>query len=387
MKKFLLVIFSLAVAGGCFWLSMYLTAEDDAQDAMSGATERVAPAVEVATVERRPITKIVEYPGTVQAFESVSLIPRVTGIVKTINVNLGDRVEAGELVVTIDDGEFVQRLIQAKANLQLAQAQLERSKVSLNLAEREFQRIQTGSTQGVLTSQEMDGARAARDSALADIDLADAELERMRAAVDEAQLNLDNTRIMAPMSGVVEMRNVDPGAMASPTTPLLTIVNTDPAIVVVHVPESDITLAERGRQATVAVANGTKEFDGEVRRVSPTLSTTTRTTKVEIHVDNDDRQLRPGMSADVRVVAKHVDDALVVPESALVVTEDRLEAYIVLDYRARAVPITIGIHQDGFVQIENGLEEGDLVITKGQFLVKNGDQVQYGETVGRRVGS
>lgn len=375
MKKFIFAVLALAVAGGSFWLSMYLT-----QDSDTGAMQRMSDSavkVGVVLVERRPLRETMEYAGSVEATETVSIASKVTGIVQQITVDLGDHVTQGDTLVVIDDGEFMQRLKQAKANLQLSEAQLERSRITQQLAEREYERAERLAGQGLGTDQAMDSATAFRDTSSAEIDLAKADVARMRAAVEEAQLGVENTRIVSPMDGYVQARRVDPGALASPTMPLLVLVKIDPAKVVVHIPESDILLAEKGREALVSVAGGRLQFNGRVERVAPTLDIATRTTLVEIKVPNADGRLRPGMSADVAIVAREDPAALVVPEDALVLQQDRMMVFVVKGDIARMVPVQIGIQQHGMVQIVEGLEESDLVIVKGQFLVRDGSEVDY----------
>lgn len=375
MKKFIFAVLALAVAGGSFWLSMYLT-----QDSDTGAMQRMSDSVVkvgVVLVERRPLRETMEYAGSVEATETVSIASKVTGIVQQITVDLGDHVTQGDTLVVIDDGEFMQRLKQAKANLQLSEAQLERSRITQQLAEREYERAERLAGQGLGTDQAMDSATAFRDTSSAEIDLAKADVARMSAAVEEAQLGVENTRIVSPMDGYVQARRVDPGALASPTMPLLVLVKIDPAKVVVHIPESDILLAEKGREALVSVAGGRLQFNGRVERVAPTLDIATRTTLVEIKVPNADGRLRPGMSADVAIVAREDPAALVVPEDALVLQQDRMMVFVVKGDTARMVPVQIGIQQHGMVQIVEGLEESDLVIVKGQFLVRDGSEVDY----------
>lgn len=375
MKKFIFAVLALAVAGGSFWLSMYLT-----QDSDTGAMQRMSDSavkVGVVLVERRPLRETMDYAGSVEATETVTIASKVTGIVQQITVDLGDHVTQGDTLVVIDDGEFMQRLKQAKANLQLSEAQLERSRITQQLAEREYERAERLAGQGLGTDQAMDSATAFRDTSSAEIDLAKADVARMRAAVEEAQLGVENTRIVSPMDGYVQARRVDPGALASPTMPLLVLVKIDPAKVVVHIPESDILLAEKGREALVSVAGGRLQFNGRVERVAPTLDIATRTTLVEIKVPNADGRLRPGMSADVAIVAREDPAALVVPEDALVLQQDRMMVFVVKGDIARMVPVQIGIQQHGMVQIVEGLEESDLVIVKGQFLVRDGSEVDY----------
>lgn len=375
MKKALFTLLALGVAGGCFWLSLYLTREPES-DAMRGRGDSVVK-VAVAPVVRKSLVETMTYAGSVEAMESVTILPKVTGIVEAVRVDLGDKVAKGDEIVVIDDEEFVQRLKQMRANLQLAEAQLKRSRIGRELAELDFERSERLTDQGLGTGQEMDSSTAQRDTAGVEVDLARAEVARMRAAVEEAQLSVDNTRIVAPMGGYVAKRYVDPGALASPSTPLLALVNTDPAKVVVHVPESDIALAQVGRRVTVTVAGGAIRFAGKVERVAPTLDESTRTTSVEIKVPNAQARLRPGMSADVAIVARESTNALVIPEDALMRGSGRPEVYRVSQGKAQSVAVELGIQEGGFAEVVGGLEEGDLVIVRGQFMVEHGAPVEY----------
>jgi len=332
--------------------------------------------VEVVTVGRGPIRESVRYYGSVEAYESVTILPKVTGILETIAFDVGDRVSKGDLIATIDDAEFLQRLEQAKANLKLAEARLERSRINLASAEREFARSEALVTEGLVPEQQLDLARVERDAGRADVDLAEAEVVRARAALDEAQINYDNTRIVAALSGYVDKRRVDPGTLVSPSTPLCTIVTIDPAKVVLNVPESDISLLQIGRPAVVKVSGAASKHEGRIERVAPTVDAATRTTMAEIIVPNAAGALRPGMYADVVLVAREKSDALIVPEEALVRGNGQTSVLRVVDGTARASRVRLGIVGDGRAEVLEGVEEGDVVIVKGQYLVDDGDRVR-----------
>jgi RND family efflux transporter MFP subunit len=332
--------------------------------------------VEVVTVGRGPIRESVRYYGSVEAYESVTILPKVTGILETIAFDVGDRVSKGDLIATIDDAEFLQRLEQAKANLKLAEARLERSRINLASAEREFARSEALVTEGLVPEQQLDLARVERDAARADVDLAEAEVVRARAALDEAQINYDNTRIVAALSGYVDKRRVDPGTLVSPSTPLCTIVTIDPAKVVLNVPESDISLLQIGRPAVVKVSGAASKHEGRIERVAPTVDAATRTTMAEIIVPNAVGALRPGMYADVVLVAREKSDALIVPEDALVRGNGQTSVLRVVDGTARASRVRLGIIGDGRAEVLEGIEEGDVIIVKGQYLVDDGDRVR-----------
>ena len=338
---------------------------------------KMAVTVEVAEVERGPVRESVRYVGSIEAYESVTIISKVTGILESINVDIGDRVSKGAIIAIIDDADFAQRLEQVKASLKLVEAQHERSRINLDSAGRELERTEALVRGGLVPDQQLDLAVAKRDGARADVDLAEATVNRARAALDEAKINFDNTRIAARLSGYVDKRRVDPGALVSPTTPLCDIVRTDPAKVVINVPENDVPLLEVGRSTVVKVGRGDIEYQGEIERIAPTVDVATRTTVTEIAVPNAEGALRPGMYADVLLIAREKSDALVVPEQALVRGNGQTNVLRVEDDVAHACRVTLGILGEGWAEVLDGLEEADVVVVKGQYLVRDGERVRY----------
>lgn len=385
MKKFGLFILAVAIVAATFYVSNRLTAKEEEHG--SGPPNEPA-LVDVARVVRKPMREVRNVPGSVMANESVGITSKVTGLILDINVELGDEVSVGDPLITIDDAEYVKRLRQAQANLELAQAMARRSDTAFDLAQSEFDRLSRAGQQGLVTDQELDSARAARESAAADREVATAEVSRASALVEEAQLNVENTRIVSPLAGRVQARTADPGELATPSTSILTIVDADPAEVVVYLPERDLALARIGQSAQLRLRNGNVDIDGRISRVSPGLRETSRTAEVVITVPNEDYTLWPGMSADVQLVAREVPNALVVPSEALIFQTDHAEIYLVDGNIARIARVQVGIEADGYTQILTGLEEGDQVVVKGQFLLRDGQEITWAgaqggnETVG-----
>ncbi len=377
MKKLVPVIIIVALLLVVAGVAIRVYAKRGSKNNPSGPPMQLAVTVQVAQVERGLIRKTVRYVGSVEAYDSVTVLPKVTGILESMEVDIGDSVSKGDLLATIDDAEFAQRVEQAKANLKLAEARLQRSRINLASAERELARTGALVSEDLAPEQQLDLAAAQRDAARADVDLGDAEVARAGAALNEAQINLDNTRIVAQLSGYVDKRRVDPGALVSPATPLCTIVRTDPAKVVINVPENDIPLLKVGQAGVVKVGADDLEHHGQISRIAPTVDIATRTTMAELIVPNAEGTLRPGMYADVLLVAREKADALNVPEAAIIRRNGQTDVLRVVDDVARTTRITLGILGEGYAEVIDGLEEGDTVVTKGQYIVKDGDRVRY----------
>jgi len=371
----------MVILAGAFVAGVYLTIDFTlSENEVEGEFRRPdnPVRVELAPVTRQALEETFTYPGTVHPSEMVSITPKVAGTITAVHVEMGDYVDAGDLLVELDDSEFVKRLNQAEANLRLAEAQMRRTTTQYELAQREYDRATQSGRQGIASQRDLDEAEAARDTARAELDVAQAEVERMRAALEEAELNVENTRIHAPISAWVQTREVDAGEIASSTTTILSLVDTDPAEVSVYVPERQVGIARIGQEATVSLSASGPHFPGAVARIAPSLRTSSRTSELVIAVPNPDTRLRPGMSADVTLVARADEAALVVPEEALIFRDGEPAVYRVENWKARFIPVEPGIREGGLVQILRGLDEGDRVVINGQFLLDDGDEVSDG---------
>lgn len=372
LGKIILALAVGAVAVGATWYY----SRDESAAATGQRRAPAAPPVEVALASRGPVKKLVTYVATFEPTEWVTIQPKLSGRIEEIPVRLGDFVHKGDIVAIIEDEEFEQQVRQAKANLTLTNAQLKRAEVSLAAAEREFQRTQDATVQGLTTEQDRDVAAVALETAKADVELAKAQIERTQAAYDESVLNLSNTRLVSPMDGYVDKRRVDEGALVTPSTEVCMIVRLDPAKVVLNLPEGDLASAKVGTLADVRPTGRDVTYQAKIERIAPTVELNTRTAQVELSVPNEDGSLRPGMSAEVTLTARNVSDAILVPESALMRGADVLHVQRVINDKIALTPVDVGIVDDGKVEVLAGIEEGDQIVIRGQFLVEDGDTVR-----------
>lgn len=367
---------ALVVAGGAIAWAFYYTQDTNA--APAGGPPRIAPMVQVQVVERGDLEKVVRYSATVEPVESIVILPKLSGHLAKFSVDLGDEVSKGEVIAEIDDAEFQQRELQAAANLEFAKARLDRAKIDLQSAERELKRTKDARTGGITTEQDLDAAESDVATARADIEVARAEVTRAEAAHNETAINLENTIIRAPIDGYVDKRRVDAGALVSPNTPLCTIVRLDPAKIVVNIPEPSIQLARVGTETNIEIGNVfTIRLKGKVTRVAPTVDLATRTVEVEISIPNSDKRLRPGMSADVSFIAGRATDAIIVPEQALIRGDEAITVNVVEGGVAKRREVEIGVSANGMAEVRKGLDEGEIIVVQGNFMVEDGRPVRY----------
>jgi membrane fusion protein (multidrug efflux system) len=307
------------------------------------------PLVTLGEVRREQLYDIVDALGTAAANESVTLTAKVTDTVRSVEFEDGDYVEAGTVLVQLTNQEEQALLAEARANLDDAESQLRRVE---NLAEQK------------LTSE-------------SELDIA-----RSRAAASAARLEtivarLRDRLIQAPFAGVLGFRQVSPGTLLAPSTPITTLDDISIIKLDFTVPETFLGAMQPGaRVLAQSVSYRDRQFEGVVRTVGSRVDPVTRAIQVRAHVPNDDRALRPGMLLTVRVVMAE-RPALVVRENAVYQIQDRAYVYRVgPDMVAREQEIEIGERRFGLVEVRGGLEEGDHIVVEGIVKLRDGARVR-----------
>jgi RND family efflux transporter MFP subunit len=379
MKKFITAFLAISLSAGGISYALYVSRTTEATGGGPPPPEPLL--VEVVEAAIGPIQKEAHFVASVEAASSVVIVPKLTGLLSEIKVDLGDFVEEGALLAVIEDDEFHHQAAQAEAELALSQAQLSQRKISLETAKREMDRAERAKNQGVSTEQQWENARATWELAQAEVTLVEAEKARAEAVLAEARTNLANTNILAPQSGYVDKRRVEPGTLVSSNTPLLTLVKVDPVEVVLSLPQRDLDLAGVGRTATVQVAGSATTHTGTIVQVAPTIDVASRTSAVIVRVENPERALMPGMSVNVVLIAEAKEDVVRIPEGALMQEGDQARVMRVVDDKVELADINVGVVARGIAEVVSGIAPGDLVITKGHYMVEAGDEVRHGDPV------
>lgn len=355
----------------------------------SGAAAPVArsgsasAAVEVEPVRSATLRDIRTLTGTLEASSSFTVAAKVGGLLERVLVDLGDRVERGQIVAEIDDAEFVQAVAQAEADLAVRKAELARAASDLTLAEREYERSEQLRARGIAAESQVDEVNARLESGRAAQSLAQAQVARAEAALELARINLGYTKVRATWTegtetGLVGQRFLDPGNTMSANGQVISIVQTDPLKAVVFVTERDYAGMRTGQTATITsdTAPGAS-FVGTVERIAPVFNESSRQARVELRVPNPDNRLRPGNFVRVRIVLREAESACVVP-SAAVARRDGREVVFVLDdgsETVRMVPVSLGVAEGELVEILDPVITG-RVITLGQQLLEDGMKVR-----------
>lgn len=309
------------------------------------------PAVEVGTVEAMRVVDEAEAVGTVRSRQGVTLRPEVSGRIAALGFQDGQRVKRGQLMVQLDDTLARAQLQQAEAQAGIARTQLERNRELV--------------AQGFVSQNAVDQSAAALEVARAQVALAQAQLARLK--------------VLAPFDGLTGIRLVNVGDYVKDGADLVTL--TDAVLVWVdyRLPERFSAQVKVGLPVTVLLdALPGRSFEGRIEATDAQVDADGRTLLVRARLDNREGLLKPGMFARTRTVFGVRERAIVVPEEALVPEGGRQFVIRVEDGPDGAVasrlPAKLGMRMAGKVEILEGLNAGDRVITAGQARVGRGDR-------------
>jgi len=304
--------------------------------------------VEVAAVERRAISSYVETQGTLEAEREVDLVARTSGPIVELAVEEGDKVRRGQLLARLDDRELKARTAVSEAALAEAKQAWERSKSLLDSA--------------LISPQAWEQAVSRYDTA--------------RAQYESVVIELGYTEIRAPFDALVVVRYVNFAENVAVNAPLFRISDFEPLLCPIQVPEKDLAKLRLGQGAYLTFeAWAGRRFAARVDRIRPVVDAATGTVRVTLEVATEG-VLRPGMFARVFVETERRGSALVIPRSALSLESIGDTVYVAEDGAASRREVTLGYREGDFVEVRDGVAEGERVVVVGQDGLSDGTPLQ-----------
>jgi HlyD family secretion protein len=400
MRKYGIIALVVAVAGGA--AVYYFTGDRSAsaaQDALRAETAqmrrqsggggggfggggfgrgpRPPVTVELASVTRREMIDTIMVVGNLVGAATVDAVPRGQGRLEAVYVKLGDPVRRGQAIAKIEDREIVEQIKQAEATFNVSQATIRQRHADLKLAQNNMERSKSLFERDLLPRQTFDDTDARYQAAMAQLELAEAQMAQARARLDELKINLSNTVITSPVDGFIGKRTLDPGASVGVNTSFISVVDIRTVRLVINVVEKDLRRIHQGVAADVEVdAYPGEHFAGRVARLAPILDPATRTAQVEIEIANPQFRLKPGMYARVRFTVEKHENALVVPTLSVVDLQGKLGVWVPGEGDQPSFqPVTIGIEQQEFTELTSGVTEGQKIISTGAAALRDGDRI------------
>jgi len=347
------VAFAVAGMGGAYWYGTKSVAPPGGASGQTAAKGGAVPGpgsvtVEAVKVATASLPQTITAVGSLRSDESVVLRPEVAGRISAIAFQEGQRVAKGAMLVRLDTAVPQAEAQQARANMVLAKNKFDRA---VDLAKSNY-----------ISGQ-------ARDEAENNLKVAEAALQLSEAKLAKMDLR-------APFSGIIGLRSVSVGDYVKEGADLVNLESIDPLKVDFRVPEVYMRQVQVGQSLQVQLdALPGKTFEGKVFAVNPLIDAAGRAVVIRAMVRNPDTSLRPGMFARVRLITRDAQDALVLPEQALVPQGDQQFVFRIQDGKAVRTKVEVGQRRDAKVEILTGLAKDDLVVTAGQLKLRDGAPV------------
>jgi RND family efflux transporter MFP subunit len=371
----------------------------------TGCRETQADSVPVATASIAPVTRgdlssTLTVAGEFQPYQEVELHAKVSGYIRKINVDIGDRVKSGKVIATLEVPELTAQVAGSQAEVRHSQSEIARAQSGVALAEANYAAVHAAYTRlseaskqrpGLVAQQELDDSRARDLDAQARINVAKSALEATKEQLGVSQA--DNQRVQslkdysvvtAPFSGVITMRYADVGSLIQAGTasntqsmPVVKVAQSDLLRLRMPVPEEEVPFIKIGGDVSIKLQATDKTFPGKIIRFTRELTTSTRTMLAEVDVPNPDLTLSTGMTAQTTIVLQAKKNVLTVPAGAVLKGEGQASVLVVdTDNKVQKVPVTLGIQSPNRIEITQGLSERQSVIVSGQTNYQPGQVVR-----------
>lgn len=341
----MLFLVLLMIGGGAgLWFGPQLQAAEEQKAA-------APPPMPVETAEVRVADSVRQLSavGSLQSAESVVIAAEIAGRIVTIGFDEGEQVKRNKLLIKLDSA--------------VQQAELDRAIANRNLSKSNFQRAENLLKDHAVSKQERDEAYA--------------RWQLDEAAVRLAQAQLDKTRIHAPFSGTLGLRQVSLGNYIQPGQPLVNLEAIDQLKVEFPLPERYLTEVRSGQKVTFnSEAYPGEEFTAEVYAINPQIDQQSRSLVVRALLENPEHKLLPGQFVKIQLSTATKPNALFIPEQALIPQPNTQLVFKVVDGKAEMVPVETGSRMKGWVEIVSGLSRGDVVVTGGHQKIGPGSPVK-----------
>jgi RND family efflux transporter MFP subunit len=350
-----------------------------------------SPKVQVTNVVAQKLSITVHLPGEIEPHEVVAVFPKVTGFVKSIAVDRGSRVKAGELIAQLEAPELLAQRSEAQSKFQAAQAQLAAVEAKVASDEGTYGHLKAAAaTPGVVAGNDLFVAQKALDADRAQLKAQQGNVGAAQQALQAITQMEAYLQVKAPFDGVVTERNVHPGALVGPAgasggaVPMLRIETLSRLRVVVAVPETYAAGVPEGTKVdfTVPTFPG-RTFSGTIARIAHSVDIKTRTMPVELEVANTKGDLSPGTFSDILWPVRRSYPTLFVPTTSVANTLERVFVVRIRDGKSEWVDVKTGAAAEKLTEVFGELHEGDVVAVRGTDELRPGTSVSAQQSSGK----
>ncbi len=370
--------------------------------------------VKVEKVAAGSISTELEYASKLNPVQEVTVLPKAGGKVASVNVDIGDKVTAGQVLFTLDAAQLQAQLQSQQAALAASNANLartsdsglqqqitsaeqsvEKSQISYNDAASNYEKMQKLYASGAIAKQDLDNAKVKYDNCSVDLKAAQdnlnlivqksgpqstqaaaAQVTQAQAGVNAAQIQLNDASITSPINGVVSAKDVKVGQIAGGQSGSVTIIDSSSFTAEISIPDKVVRKIQVGQSVQVSVsALDNKKITGVIDKISPNSSSKDNSYTVKVKISNPTGELKAGMFAKVSLPSEKKDNILTVPNEALKIENNVNYLYIAENGKVKKLSVDVGISDEKVTEIIGNIKAGANVIVEGQNLLSNGDKI------------
>jgi RND family efflux transporter MFP subunit len=350
---------------------------------MATATQQrdFVPALRVATVEANTGPVSVTLPGTTAAFASANIYARATGYIARRNVDIGDRVKAGDLLAELAVPELDHQISQNEAMLDQLKSALQQARANRDLAQVTWNRDAPLVQKGWFTPQQGDTDRLTLDSRAAAVAVAEANVAAQEDLLKVLRQNRDYALVVAPFDGVITQRNVDVGSLVQGNeasgTFMFEVMQDKVIRIWVYVPQDSAFGVAPGVDALIRVPElPDRELSGKVTRIADALQSGTRTLLTEIDIKNPDRALAPGIYCSVELHIPRRTPSLLVPADAIIFNRNGIQVAVANNGKVEIRDVRVKRDLGTRIEVDSGIKAGDQVILNPPVTLVDGNKIR-----------
>jgi len=373
-----------------------------------------AVAVSVEKTVKTDVSSTVALNGKLKPLQEINIIPKMPGKVSSVNYDIGQSVNAGDILFTLEDRDARLQVKQAQAGLDMAnsglakvtgeaaelqekqlKAALATAEINYNNAKLSYERTKQLFESGAVSKSGMEQAETQlglavqqHDSAKANYELAvtkvnpenaasmQAQVNQAAAALEMAQSQLDNTVVKSPINGVIASRNIEVGELVGSTSIAMSVIDLSSVLIDINATEDMVNKIMLGDKVEAVInAAGDKVLTGEIINIAPAADAKTQSYPVRIRIANEGGLLKGGMFAEIRLTLDKAQNTVAVPISAVLDEGEKRFVYVLKGDSAEKREVSTGLFDDKLIVITKGLSENEAVIVRGQDMIMDGSKV------------
>ncbi|WP_129596144.1 efflux RND transporter periplasmic adaptor subunit [Anaerophilus nitritogenes] len=339
------------------------------------AKEEKLVTVKTFNAQKKSIVLKTTLSGKIKPIEESSITPKIPGKVTKVYVEIGNKVQRGDVLFELDKEDVINSIKQAESAYKVALANLAHTQEQIDLAKKNFERTKNLYEEGAISLQQYEQAELS--SSDTNLQVIKAQIDQAKVALDTANSRLVDCSITAPISGFITSVDINEGEMASVGSPALTIANINTVTIETNISENMINKVHLGDSVDIFIKSASeKPFSGKISALSPAPNKNELTYPLKISLENKDALIKAGMFAEIHIVSEKKDNIIAIPSDAVITKEGKQVVFVVNKNTSKSKEVSLGLDNGKEVEIIKGLNEGDVIVTKGQNYLDEGSKVK-----------